>query len=333
MDIPGFTKVILSFIYILIMNTYAPVCLFVYNRLDYLVRTVTSLQNNALASYTDLHVFCDGVKEGGDHYLVDQVRGFISKGLTGFKSVTVHKSEKNNGLAASIVAGVSLILESNESVIVLEDDLVTSPNFLSFMNEALSFYKGSDLIQSVSGYSMDIGSLSLECDVHFQRRAHSWGWATWRDKWDKSLFFNETQAALLSDHLLLDLFKRQCGEDIVNMLFRSFNGEISSWYAWWALDHVARNRLAVYPFESKVEHIGFSLDSTNCKGIDVFKIKMDVGSEYHFDFCDPILIKSHVNAFLRYYSFGYKLKYRLLLLFRKGGIKALLFEIKTRFIK
>ena len=60
----------------------------------------------------------------------------------------------NKGLAKSIIDGVSNMLNRYSRVIVLEDDLRTTPNFLDFMNQSLDFYENNRAIQSVSGYSL-----------------------------------------------------------------------------------------------------------------------------------------------------------------------------------
>ena len=63
------------------------------------------------------------------------------KKIHGFKSVYVIESDKNNGLANSIIKGVNDIIKKFGKIIVLEDDLIVSQYFLDFMNRSLSLYK------------------------------------------------------------------------------------------------------------------------------------------------------------------------------------------------
>ena len=44
-------------------------------------------------------------------------------------------------MANNIIDGVTSIVNEFGRIIVLEDDLLTSPYFLKFMNEALSLYE------------------------------------------------------------------------------------------------------------------------------------------------------------------------------------------------
>jgi len=143
------------------MDKLAPIVLFVYNRPEHTRRTVKALQKNKLAIESELIIYSDAhtnisVKEG-----TDEVRGYI-KNIDGFKKVTIIERDKNWGLAASIIDGVTKIINKYGRVIVLEDDLVTSPYFLNFMNNALVFYENEDKVWHISGwnYPIDIDGLN-----------------------------------------------------------------------------------------------------------------------------------------------------------------------------
>ena len=68
------------------------------------------------------------------------MRSFIHS-VNGFKKVHIIEREKNYGLARSIIDGVTTQVNAYGRTIVLEDDLVTAPYFLQFMNSALEMYK------------------------------------------------------------------------------------------------------------------------------------------------------------------------------------------------
>ena len=65
----------------------APICLFVYNRLDTLKQTVEALKNNILAHQSELFIFADGSREPND-FRVEKVRDYI-KTIDGFKNITI----------------------------------------------------------------------------------------------------------------------------------------------------------------------------------------------------------------------------------------------------
>ena len=306
----------------------APICLFTYNRLEETKQTVLALQSNYLASQSELFIFSDGWKneEGKDKVL--KLRLFL-KEIYGFKKVRIFESSFNNGLAKSIIGGVTKVLKDYKTVIVLEDDLKTSPNFLDFMNQSLDFYIDNEAVQSISGYSLKIRNKEVNSDVYFHKRAHSWTWATWSDRWDEAIFDKQKIKNELTEDIL-NSFKETCGEDISEMLINSIEGVNDSWYVRWAYDHFKNEKFAVYPYYSKVENIGFSIEGTNCKGIDVSVCELDTRFKKQFLLTALTLNKKISCEFLNYFSKFYKLKFRLKLLKNKKGRESIFFEIKNK---
>ena len=153
-------------------------------------------------------------------------------------------SEKHYGLAVSVINGVSFMLEKYENVIVMEDDLIASPNFLDFMNQALTFYENDKNIQSINGYSLELTNKNR--DIYFQIRTGSWGWATWRDRWNPIIFNKEYLKELInSTPGILKKFNKKCGADMSKMLMESIANKIDSWYVRWTFDHFTKNHYAV----------------------------------------------------------------------------------------
>ena len=128
-----------------------------------------------------LFIYSDAGKDEYDLPKVNEVRDYI-KTIDGFKKVTILEREKNWGLAKSIIDGVTEVIDKHGKIIVIEDDLVTSPYFLKFMNEALSFYKDQNKVWHISGWNYPIDVSRLE-DVFLWRFMTCWGWATWSDRW------------------------------------------------------------------------------------------------------------------------------------------------------
>ena len=158
----------------------APIALFVYARPGHARRTVEALLNNSEASSSDLIVFSDAARTPDKEESVRLVREYIS-GIKGFRSLTVHHRPQNFGLAKSIIEGVTQVLADRERVIVLEDDLETSPYFLRYMNEALDRFAEEERVISVHGYVYPTEKTLPE--AFFLRGADCWGWATWRRGW------------------------------------------------------------------------------------------------------------------------------------------------------
>ena len=169
----------------------SPIVLFVYNRPWHTQQTVEALQKNELAKESELFIYSDEAKNEDARKSVNEVRKYIDK-IDGFKKITVIKREKNWGLADSIIDGVTKIVNEYGKIIVLEDDLVTSPYFLNFMNEALDKYQTEQKVYSITGYSFSNDVESID-STYFLKLTSAWSWGTWKDKWhsfshDKILF-------------------------------------------------------------------------------------------------------------------------------------------------
>jgi hypothetical protein len=298
--------------------TLAPIVLFTYKRLNTLQQTVEALKNNYLAAESDIYIYSDAAKVKEDQVAIDDVREYI-KSIDGFKTITIYESESNKGLATSIIEGVTDILHIHEKVIVLEDDLVTSPNFLNYMNQALQFYKNEAKVFSITGYSLPIHNVESEADVYFTSRSSSWGWATWKDRWVNIDWEVKDYPQFKNNRSLRHDFNKM-GSDMSQMLDRQMQGKINSWAIRWCYHQFKLGALSVHPFKSKIENIGFnSPDASNTKErFNRYRTTLDLTETASFEFSrkfdlNPKIIKQFTKPF----SIKTRIKYKLLnLLFK-----------------
>lgn len=239
----------------------APITLFAYNRPWHVQQTIEALLKNDLASESDLIVFSDGPRRVEDASLVSQVREYIHS-ISGFRSVRIVEREQNYGLGKSIIAGVTEVVNLRGKLIVMEDDLVTSPFFLRYMNDALEYYEHEDKVISIHGYCYPIKGLP---ETFFLRGADCLGWATWQRGWE---LFEENGQELLSKlerENLLSRFDLFGAYNFSQMLRDQIAGKNSSWAVRWYGSAVLKNRLTLYPGQSLVFHIGSDGSGTNCR--------------------------------------------------------------------
>lgn len=239
----------------------APIALFAYNRLDTLMQTVDALLHNELAKESDLFIFSDGAKNEQSRDAVNTVREYI-KTISGFKNIKIIEKEHNCGLADSIIAGVTQLTQKFGKVIVVEDDLLTSPFFLQFMNDGLDMYQDDDRVISIHGYIYPVAKELPE--TFFIRGADCWGWATWERGWK---LFNPDAKALL-DHLtrekLLKRFDMDGTYHYSKMLKNNILKKNNSWAIRWYASAFLENKLTLYPGQSLVENIGHGKNATHC---------------------------------------------------------------------
>lgn len=243
------------------LYVYAPIVLFVYNRPEHTRLTVEALQKNTLAKDSELFIYSDAAKSKNDEIKVEEVREYIKK-ISGFKQVVIIERERNFGLANSIIDGVTKIVNEYGKIIVLEDDLVTSPYFLNFMNKGLELYKDDPKVASIHGYVYPIDNLP---ETFFIKGADCWGWATWSDKWS---VFEPSGQKLLDKIRKLKLEKEMDfngSYGYVEMLKSQIIGKNNSWAIRWYASAFLKDMLTLYPGKSYVQNIGFDSQATHCK--------------------------------------------------------------------
>lgn len=234
---------------------FAPIVLFTFNRLGHTEQTIEALKKNKESLLSELIIYSDGPRSEKDIEKVTAVRNYL-KTVSGFKSVKIFESQINKGLAKSIISGVTQTLKNYETVIILEDDMVTSSYFLSYMNQGLMLYRNDEVVASIHGYFFPVGDENLP-ETFFIKGADCWGWATWRRSWK---YFEPNGWKLL---MLILLSGRQREFDFNNsygytrMLFSQCIGRINSWAIRWYASAFLRNKLTLYPRVSLVKNIGF----------------------------------------------------------------------------
>jgi hypothetical protein len=256
------------------MKQYAPIVLFVYNRPDHTRQTLETLGANMLAKESELFIYSDSSKNQTTVENVQLVRSYI-KNAKGFKSVTIIERDKNWGLANSIIDGVTSIVNQYGKIIVLEDDMVTSQYFLTYMNEALTIYENYEQVISIHGYVYPVKKKLP--DYFFLRGADCWGWATWKRGWD---IFNPNAQFLLDEvkkQNLDKLFNFNNSYDYTGMLQSQIDGKISSWAIRWYASAFLAGKFTLYPGKSLVKNIGHDGSGTHCsENINYETISSDV---------------------------------------------------------
>lgn len=293
-----------------IMDGLAPIVLFTYKRVDTLKKTVEALQGNYLASKSDLIVFSDGSKNEVDSIAVNDVRHYLET-VSGFKSVRIVALLNNKGLANSIIEGVTEVLKKHEKVIVLEDDLVSSPNFLNYMNDALFFYQDDLRVFSISGFSVPIKSKET-FDVYFTKRSSSWGWATWQYQWAKIDWDVKDYETFKYNFRKRYQFNKM-GSDLSGMLDRQMRGKLSSWAIRWCYHQFKYDLFSVHPILSKIRNIGFSEEASNTKKKNNrYSTLLDNRNEVNFCFTEQVKIEKYlIKQYVKPYSFFTRIKYKL----------------------
>lgn len=246
---------------------HAPIILFVFRRPKHTRRTVEALQRNHGASKSKLFIYSDAPRKEEEVASVNKVRSYIDN-IKGFKEISIIKQDSNKGLNNSILEGVSEIINLYERAIVVEDDIVTSPAFLRYMNDGLDFYQDNPKIWTITGfnYPKNVFKIPKEYkhDIFFNVRFSAWGWATWKNVWNKLEWDLSDFPQFIRSRKNKREFKRKCGDDQLDSLIREFNGLNNYWDSTMHYNQFKNNTFTVWPINSLVDNIG--LDGTGHNG-------------------------------------------------------------------
>lgn len=274
----------------------APIALFVYNRPAHTRQTVEALLANDLAADSDLHVFSDAPKTDADINRVAKVREYVH-GICGFRNVTILERDQNLGLASSIISGVARIVNEYGRVIVLEDDIVTSPHFLTYMNDGLDLYENEKKVASIHAYCYPIKEKLP--DTFFLRGADCWGWATWKRAWQHFCPDGEKLLEQIKHRGELMNFDLEGKAFFSRMLKDQIDGKIDSWAVRWHASAFLDGLYTLYPGESLVINIGIDGSGTHCRrGYDFGKTF--AGKAVNLQKQPIVENKQAVNAFGRF---------------------------------
>lgn len=239
----------------------APIALFVFRRPEHTRRTLESLLANPEASQSEIVVFADGPRSESDAEAVAQTREVVRR--AGLPNLRLVARERNLGLARSVVAGVTELCEARGSVIVLEDDLVLSPSFLGFMNEALDRYRDDPRVFGVSGYMFPIEPPAGR-DAFFLPFIGSWGWATWQRAWRTLAPAHESHLVIGQNRAVRRRFDLDASYPYWAMLEGTVAGKVDSWAIRWYATVFRQGGLMLYPARSLVENAGFDGTGVHC---------------------------------------------------------------------
>lgn len=244
---------------------YSPIILFVYNRPSHTEQTLKALSQNTLAPDSILYIFCDGPKPNSTSEQLEKIKETrkIVKSHQWCKEVNIIESKENKGLAASIIQGVTEIINKHGTAIILEDDIVTGKYFLEFMNESLSKYKDEKEIWHISGWRDPIKHTKNNSSYLYPTM-DCWSWATWTDRWQ-----NYKKDATYYKSIFTDSMKKAFNIDGADpymwlQIEENISGKINTWAIFWYATIFLKHGLCIAPTTSLCKNIGFDNSGVHC---------------------------------------------------------------------
>ena len=177
------------------------------------------------------------------------------------------------------------------------------------MNQALDFYENDKKIISICGYGLKIKRpRGYVGDVYLLGRSSSWGWATWKDRWEQIDWDIQDWNEFSSNKQMRRAFNKN-GSDMYSMLKGYMEGKNHSWAIRFCYNQFKLGKYSICPFISKVDNIGFGEEATNCKQrYSRFKVNMDIAHSHEFLFEKDIESNKRIEKLCyRYHSITLRL--------------------------
>ena len=257
----------------------APVLIATHTRIDHLKQTISALRQNGLAAKTHLFIASDAARNENEEQQVVSVRKYIDS-IDGFLAVTKIYREENFGHFRNFQDATDQVFTIYDKIIKLEDDIVTAPGFLTFINKGLVQYEHDKRVISISGHLWE----GVKCtkETMLLPTANGWGWAIWKDRF----YLNPHDPALAQEFLDSPrLFFKMCRTNprLVAMVIRIANNKLTAGDVSWCLYIIKNNKLVLFPGESLVRNIGYDGSGQNC-GIDEKFHKQAISAKTNFNF-------------------------------------------------
>ncbi len=292
----------------------APIALFVYKRAHHTAGTIAALSQCPEARESDLLVFADGPRNESERPAVEASRAVVAN-AEGFRSVHLTARERNVGLSKNLVSGVEEALSRSDQIIVLEDDIEVTPDFLTFMNAALEYYASRPEVFSISGYLYPVDlDPRFSFDTFLFSRFSCWGWATWRDRWNQIEWKKPGRAEFLRSEEFWQIWR--ISNDLPEIMLDLIDGKNDSWAILFNLTQIRSNGYSVHPVQSLARNTGFDGTGTHARRLrePTPFAAVGLGSRSSFRFADTY-DDGYVEPLRGYFAHRFRRKLKNLVMY------------------
>lgn len=285
--------------------SFAPVLIIGFNRFDHFCETFNALSENKEARNTLLFVSIDGPVTKYDSIQQVLISEYVNKNKNKFKKINFKINSKNIGLEQNITKSISEIIKKYKKLIILEDDIVVSLGFLSFMNKSLDYYENEKKVWHIAAHT-EINDLKKPNEFFFWPLMNCWGWATWSDRW---AHYQRNPSALRNNFSKQDISKFDLNHSGLfwSQVVLNEKGLLNTWAVFWYATIFKNSGLCINPYFSFSRNIGFDGSGVHC-GASSYDDEQKLN---HFGIFTPPKIIEENKKILKLMQNHYKKKYTL----------------------
>ena len=255
------------------MNSLAPIALFTYIRIDKLKKTLKYLKRNKLSKSSTLYVFSDNYKLKKDIKKIKKLRAFLNT-INGFKKIYIIKRKKNFGLEKNITSGISKVINKHNKIIVMEDDIIVSENFLDFMNLCLNKFRDKKKVWHINAWNYGFNFQKSKYNTFYWRAMICWGWGTWKDRWK---YYKKNPDYLIKNWSTekIKKFNIENSTDYWSQVVRNHKKLINTWAIFWYSTIFDKKGICLSPVASLTQNIGNDKYSTHQPNKNLLSTKIN----------------------------------------------------------
>ena len=235
----------------------SPILYLAFNRIESVKRTFPEIRK---AQPAQLFVGCDGPRDNEEQKKTDEVRKYILEHIDWDCDVKTLFRDDNLGCKYAVSGAIDWFFHHVEEGIILEDDCLPDQSFFRFCDEMLEKYRDEDMVMNVAGENM-LAEFKADDSYIFSKYFYCWGWATWRDSWEKMDLemdnYVDKDKHLYSGIIERTLWEKRFNDNIARV--------INSWATSFFFSQMYHKKLCVVPKCNLVENIGFLESATHTK--------------------------------------------------------------------
>jgi hypothetical protein len=241
------------------MKDKLPVLLIGYNRPD---RFKLVLAEILKYNPKILYISIDGPKDEMDYTKIEIIKSIIKKIPSNLdKKIRIHES--NVGCEINVTTSISWMFESEKSGIILEDDCLPHPFFFNYCNFMLTKFELNKKIHVISGFNYDLPRFSVLSNYFTSSLISTWGWATWKDRWENFSFESCNKSVSNVYSVCNDIIKDEIPAEYIGNMMMKKTWDLCFMYEVWL-----RKGLTILPKYNLIQNIGFGPDSTHTTEIN-----------------------------------------------------------------
>lgn len=282
------------------MNKF-PVLLITWKRPLLAKKVIEVLRNVKPAK---VYLASDGPRENvkGEDSLVLETRSILRNCIDWNCEIHELFSDVNQGCALGVSNAITWFFQNEEEGIILEDDCLPDPLFFDFCSTMLNKYRNNPQVMHIGSVNFALSNRFLFGDYRFSQYAHIWGWATWRESWNKfDLLIKDDNSRIKK---VLSVFRDNKQIEYWNQIFTTQrDNPIDTWDYSWQFCIWKNCGISVMPNFNLVKNIGFGNDASHTFNISENTLVYDNKNETKVKFSPSRLRLKMVYYYLDYIVF------------------------------